>query len=197
MSGAQLAISIEAVGRVTQTIDRPYLFCSGSIPSWDTDAVFVPSLEYWPSQVEERVNLGTGVPQTGGASFKLAALHLTQQGATVASLLGTQSRQRVAQLTANMSDTTALIALSGNGATALSGRTVYIEREAIYLVSHLGGGSYTCDRARLGTRADSHATDRFTSVFLRETLDVQPWRYVTYYFIPANAASYEDRKSVV
>lgn len=186
----QYAATIEGVGRGAQ--NRLYHFCSGGIPSWDTDAVFVPSLMLWPGELTESVDLGTGRPQTGGAKLELTAGRPTQQGASVSSLLYNQSREHVGRLGASMTASSPTITLTGSLSTALEGSTIYIEREAIHLDTHTGGGTYACTRGVLGTRADSHDTNRWTGVYLRTGLDLLPWRAVTLYRVPDDATGYSD-----
>lgn len=147
--GSIYAIKIESLGDGTSSpagSDKRYRFATRT-PSWDDEGLYLPALRVYPESASVGFDPQLGDLQGGGATFELSRTPYTE---------GAFMRSRwsvVAYLQAAISSSATSISLANTG---LAGRTLVLEREALYLSSHSGGGVYVCSRGQLGTQARAH-----------------------------------------
>jgi hypothetical protein len=186
-----LVFSIEGLG--VDSTARIHYFARGSAPSWDSGAGWIEGAwSGFPGEVSSAVSYLDGSSTIGGLSLQVHAQALTQQGATVASLLYNQTRVSVATLETSQTSTTDTT--FNLDATTLANTVVVIGREAIKLGSHAGSGIYnSCTRGVFGTRATKHLTTDSTQVYLASAGPILRWRKVTLYRVDLDSATgYSD-----
>lgn len=184
--GTQFVMTIEAVGRVTSSINRLYHFASGPAPSWDSDAVWVDCLHLWPAEESTELKLDTGRVTLGGANFRLSSEVETQQGNTVAYHLTADSRTIHAVASTDLAVGGGTVTLDS---ASYVGDVVVWGREVIYLDSITVGTTYSIDRGRLSTRDAAHDADGYNSLYTAGGDRILPHRLVTLYRVNMDTAT--------
>ena len=166
MSTYGLAILIESLGDRSITGPSPsdgeyrYAWCTERAANQDTRLSF-PVLRGLPSEISVTTDFIGAKSTIGGQNFALDG-----SNAAVGPRFWKYRTDKISNLSAGLttagSTTATLKNDDGTADTAQAGKTILIGREAIYLVSHSGGGVYVCERGVLSTTAEIHpvtATD--------------------------------------
>lgn len=186
------ALEIEGFGFDYQ--DETYLLTSHTPGAWDTDARAIHCLAAVPKTVVVKTDFRRGATSGGEAVFTLALDRAADRGDVLRTALLYPEGRQVAQLAADLDDSSTTVDL---GTSGLDAQMVYIGREAIFLGADSGGGVYTsCARGALGTTAAEHLAgvgqidDAYANWWPRQG------RTVTLYAVPHTAAGYGDLVAV-
>lgn len=142
-----LGFAFEGVGLDTD-LSSGLCVCFGRhTPHPSTDYEWVDALARLPDSVSTDVN-----PFTGDWSTSAHALEILASD-RLAELLMSDERRTSLALAISMNDSTGVISI---GDTTLAGSVVWVDDEAILLVSHSGSGVYVCTRGFWGSAAAAH-----------------------------------------